>query len=352
MIDFFEQRGVTVVELLIGVVVAGILLGAISILFGRGVQVGREQFSQVLATEDARVALERMSDTLRNSRNGDQAFWLQETGDYSIKVLTNINDDTAIEQVRYFFEDEALKVGRTLEGEEEEVQIITRRLRNAAEETPVFAYYNYEGSEVAADEATAENVGRVGITLLVDEDPSKPPAFEEVSTIVSPRGTLSDEALIEAPLWPLVLNFPADVNESELVELILTNPETSEETKTLIYIRELANGRLTTFNGDHYVNLNYQQVLVGGDLPGWYAWIGPVFLGKSGEQSYFADDKMPISDVCVGDDLEVLLETCEFREVSQGSLKQRYQPIVTYTLGNGVQHYIRDITFLYEPQSN
>ena len=346
--------GFSLIELMIGVAIGGILIAATSIFFGRGVSLNRLQFQQVLITEDARTQLERVTDELRNARNTPEGDWLIAAEDYNLALYSNIDDDAEYEAVRYSLEETNLRRGITEQGDEERIRTVARSLRNGDLNRPLFAYFDSTGNQIEAASATSDNVYKIQITLLVDTNPDRPPGAAEVITVIIPRQKLlggSSGSTTES-LWPVTLNYPSQPangtdgtsSGSDQVEVTVTNPSDGSSTTQVIPIAEANDGRLATYTNSYYVHINYQPVTIDGDLPGWYAWIGPIKVGQSGSTEYFVTDKMPVSELCTGSDLSVMLTECAERTVSKGSFSASYKPIVTYSVASD-RHYIRNVLF-------
>lgn len=335
-----------------------ILVAGITALFGRGIQVGSQNFIRVLTTDDARLALERISDTLRNSRNGDLSFWLVDAQEQEVTVLTNTGGSIENERIRYYLDGLELKREQSLEdGSNAETTVLTRRVRNGEQEEPIFRYFDAGGTEIPAAEATASNVKRISLTLLVDEDPEGRPLVQRVETVVIPRGTINQAALPQISLWPTKLNFPAPGTElnNNIIQVTITNPlDPTDQIVELVSIQDMNDQRrLATFDGGHDVHVNYQSITYEGTSPGWYAWVGPIVLGRSGAETYVERDKVAAAALCAAANPGLTLEAahddanCPVRTLTLGQLENSYRPILTYRMGDGTLHYVDRIEFTY-----
>lgn len=197
-------KGVSLVGLLLGVAIGGILIAALALFSTRGFGVVREQTEQVRITEDARIQMEHMSDTIRDAHsidvNGDQLAnlteerWLQVGEDFDIQFLTNFDTDADLERLHYFLEGTELKLGMrdpyTVPEEQEKVTVVARSLRNRAQNVPLFRYYSATGdAAMSAPVVASDAVKRVEITLLVDVNEQQDPGAATVATIVAPRAS-------------------------------------------------------------------------------------------------------------------------------------------------------------------
>lgn len=343
-----SSRGVSIIELAVYIGIAVLLMVAVSALLGTGIGANRFQFEQVLTTEDARRQLELMSDTLRSARNISGNDWLVSAGDNEITIQTDRNNDGIIEQVRYFLEGNNLRLGTTDPGETELVRTVARSIRNELSSENLFAYFDAEGNQLDPNTADPSNVHRISISLLANTSEDAAPAVGEIITEVKPRP--EDTQVIR--LWPVTIDLPSDPiaqgATGGTATISRTNPGTSETTTTVITMADLNDGRVGTYTGDYYVNLNYQDQVVGSDLPGWYSWIGPITVGVEGVNTYEVTDKFLQSAICLGATMDQLLTTCSVRVVSDTGFSQQYLPILTYTDAAGNVDYVREITYTGE----
>lgn len=337
--------------MLVGIAVGGLLLTATWVFFARGIVTNRFQYEQVLSTETARLQLERVSDVIRNARSSSTKGWLVEAGENSLVIYSNVDDDPDDEEVKFVISGNSLQRVITRDDQTEPTETIVSGIWNETHNVPVFTYYNEDGTEIAATGAYFFNVHRIGITLLVDNDPNQPPDYIEIKTDVFPRQKLArgrdTDSFLEA-----TMEYPAD-NESGTADAVVTliDPGTGEEVSSgLVPIADINSGRLVTYNGGYYTNLNHQPITVEDTLPGWYAWIGPIRVGQSSGVEYTEVDQVPAAELCTGSDIETMAATCERRTVFRGSLETSYQPILIYTDSDGRQAYVRSISFTYVPE--
>ncbi len=346
-----QSSGFTLIEAMISVLIVGLIIAAISLFFTRGIAINRETYEQVLTTEEARLEIDRVADVLRNARGADGEAWLVAASDNEITVYSNTDDDSDSEKVRYILEGDMLKRGVTQPGAEESVQVLATHVRNAQESRPMFTYYDSNGAAVVAADATVASVQRIGIAFLIDINEQQKPGSTEISTIVTPRAALGFPST-RARLWPVSLLYPHSTDAlTQDVTVTLTDPASAASTQWFPWVTDLGDGRLTTYDGHYYVNINYQAVTVGSFLPGWYAWIGPIRVGQSGQQVYYQVDQVPIDQVCQGQDLDQLLVSCPTRTVYRGTFSVTYKPIIIHTwpLPGGFADFVREIKFAPAP---
>ncbi|MEX1112510.1 MAG: type II secretion system protein, partial [Candidatus Andersenbacteria bacterium] len=336
------QRGVTVIEMLVVIAITSLIVIALAVLFGRGIGSYRTQFQQVLTTEDARVQLERISDAVRNARDAGANRWLLIGEPNQLQITTNIDADPAAETVRYFVEDSNLRRGVIDDdGGEETIVTLARSLRNTSQGQDLFAYYDRDGNALSGS-VTPDNVARIGLTMLFDADENNEPGIATITTTILPRQQAA--GLVNGALLPTRLNYPiGDPLEHTTVAVSVTDGEGAETTE-LIDMTVLNDGQLVTYQNSHPIHINYQTITVDDDPPGWYAWIGPILVGRVGSQGYYQIDKMTVQELCQGQDLAAILASCETRTLSQGSLTYQYKPVVVYQPG-GQRGYMGDLYF-------
>lgn len=344
------SAGVSIIELVVWISIAGLLIVAMSVLLGRGIASNRFQFEQVLITEDARRQLELVSDALRNARNEGGNNWLVSAAEDEVAVQTDVNQDSVVDTVRYFLDGNDLKRGIAEGGQSEEVHIVARSIASGLSGQPLFTFFNAERQQLDPSEANSSTVSRIGIAFLVDINEMQEPGAGEIATAVKPRS----EDTETVRLWPVRLDFPDDPEsidpDAGTVDVTTVNPITSAESTTTISFTDLNDGRVATYTGDYYTHLNYQDQTVGADLPGWYAWIGPILVGEQSGSMYEITDKFSINPtdfppLCDGSSLDSLLLTCSTREVESNGFVQRYFPILTYTQLTGQIDYIQEVTY-------
>ncbi len=232
---FFQKRGyrqrsalgLAIIELMVTLGVAGILVAAVSLIVGRGSGIFREQFEQVLITEDARVQLERVSDTVRNARDNPPDDWLVLAEAYQLQIYTNTDDDGEPELVRYELDKSNFRRGVTEAGDTEKIRTLARSVRNLDHAKPVFTYFDADDNQLDPSSATADNVKKIGISFVIDVDIEQAPGPVEVNVVtnVVPRGKLAS-INNQARLWPVVIRLP-QVNPSQATE---TTPSTHSPT--------------------------------------------------------------------------------------------------------------------------
>ncbi|MBI3255756.1 MAG: prepilin-type N-terminal cleavage/methylation domain-containing protein [Candidatus Andersenbacteria bacterium] len=343
----YYNRGFTLLETVIGLGIAGLLFAALATFFGSGISSNRFQFEQLLTTDSARFAFERLVTDIRAAQTGPNGEdWLVEAGEYHLIFYANVDADAGVERVRYSLAGSDLSRGVLQAGETEEEVSVYHNIRNVAPTYPVFSYYGEQATFIPAAEVTSEAVVSIFVQLIIDVNQGQQPGPAVLETMVTPRLLRSTSGPSTARLNPVTLDYPADYSSSTNVEVEIFYPATSI-TAVQTWPIPTVNSRLTTYSGEK-VNINYQALTVGSFLPDWYVWVGPILVGQSGEQKYYVTKQLRVSDVCLGQALADLLATCPAQTATYGTFSKQFQPILLYN-GSGYQDYVKAITFTYNP---
>ncbi|MDP3997959.1 MAG: prepilin-type N-terminal cleavage/methylation domain-containing protein [Candidatus Andersenbacteria bacterium] len=208
-----RQLGLSLVELLMVIAVGSILIIALVMFVGRAFNISREQVEQTRTTEDARIQLERMSDTIRNSRPVDcnddgytDSDWLVAASNTGVMVISNTDEDATPEKVHYYLDEgssdlmrQVIQMNATCSETPEAAQIIARTVRNQESVTPVFSYYDIAGNKIEPDadgtisSGSLSDVVQVGVDLVVDVNEQQEPSAYELSTRVTVRSEVCEE---------------------------------------------------------------------------------------------------------------------------------------------------------------
>jgi hypothetical protein len=344
----FSRRGFTALETVVALGIGSLVIGAISLFFGRVVTVNRQDYEQILITEDARIQMIRISDAIRNAgRSAVAGAWLEAAAANSLTVYTNTDSDPEMEKITFFLSDTELQQTTTESDASTETRVLTRNIRNVEEEVNLFTLYDVAGKVVDYADATSQNVNRIGLRILVDVDSDQLPEAAVIETSAFPRGIVEAGEDAGGRLWPVSINYPFDPDTNAYARVEITNPQTSEA-DPIVWPISMINVRLSTYVQHYKVNINYQDTTQGSFLPGWYAWIGPIFVGQSGSQKYYVTDQVPINELCLGQTFDQALTDCQLRTVTAGLFSVSYRPIVMYDY-NGHQDYLGETFFTYDP---
>jgi prepilin-type N-terminal cleavage/methylation domain-containing protein len=195
-INLNKCSGLTFIELLVVIAIAGIMIVALTMIVGRVYSVYHQQIEQGLITEDARIQIERVSKNIRNMRSYCQGASIRQFGDYSLQMISNLDNGTD-QVVRYYLDGTDLKRDITqfngdsysclvATGTKQTVTLIhTVRNQTMSTPIPIFSYYNANG----AIETDPAKVVLIKIALDIDVNLQQWPPAMEVSTEVSLRNT-------------------------------------------------------------------------------------------------------------------------------------------------------------------
>jgi type II secretory pathway pseudopilin PulG len=239
-----NQQGISLPEVLVTMAITVFIVGAIASLIATVFNVTRREQEQDKTTNEARRALDRVSDELRGAQSIDwngngqvddyyrNENWLLSGDEYAMEFYVYDDRWNETVKVRYYLEDTFLKrqvtrLGGTSTGcpqSPEPPTVIASGIRNMEQDLAdgilrnepnrkVFCYLPDEGSlggcclRMPVD--LPKTVQRVRITFVVDTDTQQEPGEAVVQTAVSPRGGMID--------WPLDGSVPqcADCIDNE-----------------------------------------------------------------------------------------------------------------------------------------
>lgn len=208
-----SRSGFSLIEALIVIAIASILIIALTMFVGRSFVISRQQIEQTRITEEARIELERLSDTIRNAQyidcndDGDTSaatdHWLRAADEYDLTIYSNIDTDSEAEQVRYYLAGTELRQavtnpasanpnarcnfppGQTVE------RVLTTTVRNTSQAPPVsfLSYYrtNLDTSRATTPVADLTAIKRVRMRLVIDVTEAIFPPAASLETDVAPR---------------------------------------------------------------------------------------------------------------------------------------------------------------------
>lgn len=153
--------------------------------------------SSLDAQQEARKAFKLLSAEIRSiSPSNTGSYPIAEASPTSFIFYSNIDNDDLKERLRYFLDGNAVKKGvlkpngnpLVYNPINETITEIVRDMANGA--TPIFDYYDadYDGTTAPLAQPVSAIAARlVKITLIIDKNPSRPPAPVTMSTQVSMR---------------------------------------------------------------------------------------------------------------------------------------------------------------------
>lgn len=192
-----ENKGLTLIEILITLAIFTIIMGLVG-NFARDLFYYEDVFSGGLTSYDeARKIFQPISSEIRSaSPSSLGSYPIEATDATSFIFFTDIDNDGLKERVRYYLSGTNLMRGEIIPSgtplqylpETETSSEIIHGVRNGS--TPIFTYFdsNYNGSNSPLTQpVSALSVRLVKITLVIDNDPNKPPAPVTVTTQISIR---------------------------------------------------------------------------------------------------------------------------------------------------------------------
>lgn len=179
-----NQRGLTLVELLVVMAVGAIVLIALTSFIARGFPVSRAVLAQASAAETARLHLQRISKALREARYADTgAYPLVEMEPARVVFYSDVDGDDVTERLRYELRGSTLERGvikpsgepLRYDEDDEVTTVVAQGVRNGTE--PVFIYYSgaYPAEETPLLPADLTEVKYIQFRLVIDTDPAHDP---------------------------------------------------------------------------------------------------------------------------------------------------------------------------------
>lgn len=191
------KNGFTIIEVLVGVFVLALMAAAVGVFQQNVYSLNGVFQSNLVAQREARQALDRMTAEIRPlALSSVGAYPISEASTTSFIFYSDIDGDGLMERMRYFLSGATLKKGTlkptgsppTYNPANEVIKDTAHNIANGA--VPIFEYYdtNYNGAGAAlAQPVNVLSVRLVKITIMIDDNPSKPPSPLTVTTQISMR---------------------------------------------------------------------------------------------------------------------------------------------------------------------
>lgn len=195
-----DQKGMTIIELLVSVAVLTLLMGIISLLMFKAFYVDRYTLEQGMNTAEVQKTIRIFTRNLREAKQSDSGGYMIDAADeFELTFFANIDSDQETERLHYYMEDNQLKVGIAEASgfpleypvDDSEIRIIGNGLVNNASQ-PLFYYYNKEYPiDTANNPLTSppdiEEIGMVKIDLYVNVNTNQVPDSTHMETFIRPR---------------------------------------------------------------------------------------------------------------------------------------------------------------------
>lgn len=200
-----SSAGMTLVEMVVVTAITGILFVVLAGFLGANFRTARQHYEQFRITENARLAMARISREIRNGQYvtcGDGSTytnWIKTATAYEVTFISDVNGDGNPEQVRYYLDDanDGTVIQReitaqdgsepcTFTGTPEDVGIAAG-IRNATTDpaTSLFTYFASDGSQTS----DLARIAKVRISLVVDENETQWPDAAILDTDVILRNS-------------------------------------------------------------------------------------------------------------------------------------------------------------------
>jgi hypothetical protein len=188
-----HQKGVSTLEILMVAFISTLVLSSLLRFLVVGHPISRITYLQLQSTETARLQLQRLARSLRETRQADNgAYPLEIIEPKRLVFYANVDDQPDVERVRYELIGTNLVRGITkptgtpyvYNPAQEQVVTVAATIRNGT--TPVFNYYS-DGYPVDQTPLTSTAITRVTyiqFTLVIDVDATvDPPAAVIISQV-------------------------------------------------------------------------------------------------------------------------------------------------------------------------
>lgn len=186
------SHGLSLVETVIVVGILSLLMTSLVIGIISFYRSQRFVLEQALAINEARRGVKTMMKEIREARPGDDGSYpLALADDQEIIFFSNIDQDSAVERVRYFLDGSLLKKGvikptgspPRYQTQDEEIFILSKYVRN--QENPIFTYFNENwpsDQEALPTPSRLRETKLIQLYLLINVNPQSLPKSFELSS--------------------------------------------------------------------------------------------------------------------------------------------------------------------------
>ncbi len=193
-----NNKGFTLLELLVAMGIFSLVVVAGAWLMISGFRYNTIIWDQLEGQKEARVGLKRLVDIVREAEQSDiGSYGVATADDYELVVYSNIDSDSYKERVRFWLENETLKMGTIKPSGDplgytgtESVVDVAHYVVNVGEGTPLFYYFDedYTGDQdPLTTPADPTVVKLIKIKFKIEKDPEKTPVPFEVESMVQIR---------------------------------------------------------------------------------------------------------------------------------------------------------------------
>ncbi|MBE0447744.1 MAG: prepilin-type N-terminal cleavage/methylation domain-containing protein [Actinobacteria bacterium] len=173
---FKKENGVSLVELLVYAAILAVIIAAAYTIFDGSYRAYDQAEGQAKAQEEARIAHATMTKHVRMAEGLGLKEIPEEKWPYEIIIYTDINDDDELDEIQYYLKGDKLYRTIKLYGAETEEKFLVGDVRNTSDK-PIFNYIHDDNGRIK----------EVEITLIIDRDPTRPPAAYTLKSNVTLR---------------------------------------------------------------------------------------------------------------------------------------------------------------------
>ena len=193
------SHGLTLIETLVTIFIFTLIMGVVVGFIIMAYQVHGYTWQQSMAIDEARKGIETMVKEIREAKSGaDGSYPIEKAEDFQFIFYSDIDQDLAVERVRYFVQGTDFKKGVIdptgwpieYDSENEEIFTLSQYVRNEA--TPVFTYYNKDWpgdiiNNPLPTPARLKETKLMEVYLRVNVDPNRPPQNFDLESFVQIR---------------------------------------------------------------------------------------------------------------------------------------------------------------------
>lgn len=194
-----HTKGFTVIELLVAIAITAIVTTLAANFAIRGLQVQRIVGEQNQAVAEARQALDRFVNEMRETSPSDTgAYPIELATDQELIFFSDVDHDEMIERIHYYLEGSLLQRGVTeptgdplsYPAQNEQVQTVSQYIRNGTE--PLFYYYNEsypadQESNPIEPPVPVADIRLIELHILTNVDPNRVPKTHQLDVEVHLR---------------------------------------------------------------------------------------------------------------------------------------------------------------------
>lgn len=201
------MKGFTIIEVLVSVAIITLLTGGIVTLQRNILMNSKVLQSSMSAQHQIRKTLDAFSSEMRSATmSAGGAYAIESAGTSSVVFFSNIDTDSSIERVRYFYATSSktsttynvLKkgitkpIGTVYDTSNERISTVVNDVKNGTV-TPIFTYFDSSYNGIASSTAplvqpvAIPQIRLVKIFLAVDPNAARSPVYQTYSTQVSIR---------------------------------------------------------------------------------------------------------------------------------------------------------------------